>query len=246
MDRLLYIAMSGADQINRAQTMHANNLANVGTTGFRADLAQARAMQVIGEGYSGRVYAMTENPASNFQPGSMIETGRQLDVAIKGSGFLSVDSGQGQEAFTRAGNLTVDSLGMLRTAAGHAVLGDGGPIVLPPYERLMIGSDGTITVQAQGQGADALVQVSRIKLVDPQSSSIAKSEDGLFRRTDGGLEDSNSDVQLVSGFLESSNVNAVNEMTEILAMARQFELQVRMMQTAKENDESAAQLLRIS
>ncbi len=245
MDRLLYVAMSGADQINRAQTLHANNLANVGTTGFRADLAQARAMQVMGEGYAGRVYAMTESPASNFQSGALMETGRNLDVAIKGDGFIAVEGFEGEEAFTRAGNLSVDSLGTLRTADGRAVVGDGGPIVLPPYEKILIGSDGTITVQAQGQGADALVQVARIKLVKPDSTNIAKDDDGLFRRPDGTQEFSDPDVQLVSGFLEGSNVNAVSEMTEILAMARQFELQVRMMQTAQENDESAAQLLRI-
>ena len=246
MDKLLYVAMAGAEHIDRAQTMHANNLANVGTTGFRADLAQARAVQVIGDGYEGRIYALTERPSSDYSPGPLVDTGRPLDVAIEGPGFLAVQTASGEEAYTRAGDLQLDSLGGLRTGQGHRVLGDGGPIAMPQYEQMFIGEDGTITVQPLGQGTEALVQLDRLKLVNPEAGQLTKGEDGLFHRSSGEELKADPYVRVVSGFVEQSNVNAVHELTAVLELARQFELEVRMMRTAEENSEAASQLLQVN
>lgn len=246
MDRLLYVSMTGASHNAKAQTLHSHNLANARTTGFRADLAQARSMQVFGEHFPSRAYSLTENPGTDFRPGSLIETGRELDVAIEGDGFIAVEGPEGEEAFTRAGDFMVDDLGNLKTATGIPILGDGGPIVIPPFEKLEIGNDGTVSIRGQGQTPDALTQVNRIKLVNPDTALLAKGTDGLFRRMDGLLEPEAPEVQLSSGFLETSNVNAVSEMTEILALARQFEIQVKMMKTAEENDQTAARLLQVN
>ncbi|HTO57908.1 MAG TPA: flagellar hook-basal body complex protein, partial [Pseudomonadales bacterium] len=136
MDKLIYVAMTGAAHIDRAQALHSNNLANVGTTGFRADFEQARSVQVYGDGYNGRVYALTESPGNDFSQGPLVQTGRDLDTAITGEGFFAVQGSDGKEAYSRSGDFTLDSVGTLRDGAGRAVLGDGGPIVVPPHDNL--------------------------------------------------------------------------------------------------------------
>ena len=246
MDRLLYVSMTGASHNAKAQAMHSHNLANARTTGFRADLAQARSMQVFGEHFPSRAYSLTENPGTDFRPGSLIETGRELDVELEGQGFISVEGPNLEEAFTRAGDFFVDELGNLKTGTGIPVLGDGGPIVIPPFEKVEIGSDGTVSIRGQGQSPEALTQVNRIKLVNPDPDLLAKGADGLFRRKDGLIELVAPEVRVSSGFLETSNVNAVSEMTNILALSRQFEIQIKMMKTAEENDQTAARLLQVN
>lgn len=245
MDSVLYLSTSAAGELMQAQAVHANNLANASTGGFKADYAQARAMQVFGDGYPGRVYSATESPATDMSSGSLDQTGRNLDVAIDGDGWLAVLRGDGTEAYTRYGSLQVDAAGMLRTERGELVLGDGGPISLPPFETLLIGGDGTVTVQPVGQEPNNLVQIERLKLVQPEPGALIKGPDGLFARADGLPEPADAEVHVVSGMVENSNVNVVNEMTEILAIAREFEIQLRLMQTAEQNDESATQLLSI-
>lgn len=247
MDKALYISMSGAKQSMLAQRAHSNNLANVNTTGFKNDFAQARSMPVYGEHHPTRAYAMTERPGTNFQQGPLNETGRELDVAIKGDGWIAVQAPDGSEAYTRAGDFQTDSNGILRTGSGLAVLGNGGPIAVPPSAKMEIGADGTISVIPLGQPADALAEIDRIKLVNPDSDTIEKGLDGLIRVKDGNppaVIDGN--VRLESGFLEGSNVNAVESLTEILSLARQYELHVKVMSTADQNSEAAARLLQIS
>ncbi len=245
MDRLLYISTVGAANIERAQALHANNLANVSTTGFRADLARAESRWVEGDGHPARVYGVSEAERVDLSSGVKQATGRMLDIAVEGEGFIAVELPEGGEGFTRDGALRLDSLGRLYSSKGLPVLGEGGPIALPPFESIVIGGDGVITVQPEGQGPDTLVQVDRIKLVNPPADSIEKGAHGLMQRSDDLIEPPDANVKVVSGFLESSNVNAVNEMTEILSLARQFEIEVRMMQTAQQNDEAASQLLRV-
>lgn len=245
MDRLIYTTAIGAAQVERAQAVHANNLANVSTTGFQADFAQAQSRWIQGDGLPARIYGMTDVPGTDFQPGVLQQTGRDLDVAVSGSGFLTLQLPGDNEAYTRAGDLRVDSNGRLLSAEGFPVMGDGGPIALPPYERLYVGSDGSITVQPEGQGPETQVQVGRLKLVNPENEQLVKDAAGLLRRSDGTKLTAAEDVTVVSGFLETSNVNAVGEMTEILALARQYEIEVRMMRTAEENDRAASELLRI-
>ena len=247
MDKALYISMSGAKQSMLAQQAHSNNLANVNTTGFKNDFAQARSMPVYGEHHPTRAYAMTERPGTNFQQGPLNETGRELDVAIKGEGWIAVQAPDGSEAYTRAGDLQTDSNGILRTGSGLAVLGNGGPIAIPPSAKMEVGADGTISVIPLGQPADAIAEIDRIKLVNPGNDQIEKGLDGLVRVKEGNppaVVDGN--VRLEPGFLEGSNVNAVESLTEILSLARQYELHVKVMSTADQNSEAAARLLQIS
>lgn len=248
MDKSLYIAMTGAKHNMMAQASHANNLANANTTAFKSDFAQARAMAVYhGDGLPTRAYALTEKPATDFSFGALQQTGRDLDVAVDGDGFIAVQGPDGQEAYTRLGNLHVDALGMLRTGNNLPVMGNGGPIAVPEAEKIEIGLDGNITVIPKGQGAAAPVVVDRIKLVNPEIQEMTKHEDGLFRARDiEGILPADGDVRLVSGFLEASNVNAVNELTSILALSRQYEMQVKLMSNAKEMSEASARLLQMN
>ena len=248
MDKALYIAMTGAKHNMLAQVSRSNNLANINTTGFKAEFTQARAMPVYyGDGHPTRAYALTNNQTNNFSSGPMIQTGRDLDIAIEGEGFIAVQAQDGQEAFTRAGSLHLDALGMLRNGSGLPVMGNGGPIALPPAEKIDIGIDGNITIIPLGQGANEPAVVDRIRLVNPDTNTIKKGEDGLFRLTDPEAEAAaDGAVRVISGFIEGSNVNAVEELVGVLGLSRQYEMQVKIMQTAKENNESSARMLQIS
>lgn len=247
MDHLLYIAMSGAKENMNGIAVRANNLANTGTVGFKADFEQARAMQAFGEGLPTRVFSLTEQPGQNFDAGAIVMTERELDVAIQGEGWLAVQAPDGNEAYTRSGNLQINAFGMLETSGGLAVMGDGGPIQLPvPLAKVEIAQDGTVSVLPQGAPADAMVEAGRIKLVRPLNSDMEKGNDGLFRRKDGQLAEADINVSLLKGAIESSNVNAVGEMTYMISLQRQFELQVKMMKSAEEMDQQQNQLLRIT
>ncbi|XOZ34390.1 flagellar basal body rod protein FlgF [Halomonadaceae bacterium KBTZ08] len=247
MDRSLYIAMTGAKQNMYAQQVNANNLANADTTGFKQDFANARSMPVFGEGRPSRAYAMTENPGADLGHGPMKETGRELDVAIKGDGWLAVEPEPGEEAFTRAGDLQIGANGIMRNGEGLPVLGNGGPIAVPPADKVEIGVDGTVSVVPAGAPSDQLVQVDRLKLVNPPAEDIQKSNDGLFRlkpeAQQGGAVPPDGDVRVASGFLEGSNVSAVESMIQNLELSRQYEMQVKAMQTADQNSQSVARLL---
>jgi len=246
MDRMLYIAMTGARETMTSQAVNTNNLANASTTGFRADMESFLSKPVQGPGYPDRVYATIGGAGVDLSGGSVQSTGRELDVAVKGEGWIAVQAPNGSEAYTRAGDLQVDSFGVLTTGAGFPVLGEGGPIAVPPNGKLDIAQDGTITVQPLGQGVNALAIVDRIKLVNPSPSALTKGEDGLMRLRGGALAQPDASVQIVSGALESSNVNAVESMVRMIELARQFETQVKMMKTAEDNDRAAAELMRMS
>lgn len=246
MDRMLYIAASGASQLMERQAINANNLANVATTGFQADLAAAQARPVYGPVYASRVYAATEAAAVNHDKGSIQATGRELDVAINGQGWLAVQAPDGSEAYTRAGDLRLSAEGMLQTGAGHPVLGDGGPILVPPAQKLEIAEDGTLSIQPIGQGASELAVIGRIKLVAPDPADLVKGADGLLRTRDGAPAPAEANVRLVSGALESSNVNAVEALMNMMSLARQFEAQTKLMETARDNDAASARLMNIS
>lgn len=246
MDKFLYVAMSGAKQNMDALAVRANNLANVKTTGFKADLEQARSMQAFGEGLPTRVFAMTESPASNFDGGAIMTTGRNLDVAIEGDGWLAVEAVDGTEAYTRNGELRISPTGLLETASGHMVMGDAGPIVVPlPVQKLEIGRDGTVTILPQGAPANAIEDLDRIRLVNPEIQNLTKRNDGLYTTKDGSEPFVDAGVTLLSGALETSNVNAVEEMTSMLSLQRKFEMQVKMMKQAEEIDQASSSLMRI-
>ena len=247
MDKALYIAMTGAKNNMAAQAVRANNMANLNTTGFKADFEQSRSMGVYyGDGQPTRAYALTESPRADFEAGPMQTTGNPMDVAILGEGMIAVQAPDGSEAYTRAGNLNVDAAGTLRTASGLAVIGNAGPIALPPMDKMEIGADGTISIIALGQGAETMVETNRIKLVKPDITNLEKGPDGLFRQRDGLTAAPDASVRVASGVLEASNVNAMSEFTEILALSRQYDMQLKLMKTAEENSSASAQLLQMS
>ena len=247
MDHFVYTAMSGAKQITYAQQSNANNLANARTSGFKQDFAQARAMPVFGPGLPSRVYAMTERPSSDFTPGALISTGRELDVAMKNeNGFLSVLDKNGVESYTRSGELQIDENGLLKTGNGLPVLGDGGPITIPPSDKIEIGTDGTITVHPEGQPETVTAVVGRLKLVRPELKDMEKNEQGLFVSKNGQPLELAPNAYLVSGMTEGSNVNVISAMTSMIDLSRQYEMQVKMLKIAKELDDSSTQLLRMS
>lgn len=244
MDRMLYIAMSGAKETMLSQTATSNNLANASTTGFVADLHQFRSMPVFGPGQPTRVYAMSERPATDYAPGSKMMTGRDLDIAVSGDGWLAVQAKDGNEAYTRRGDLQIDANGLVSTSNGLPLLGDGGPIAIPPADKVTIGSDGTISIVPQGGDPTQLAVVDRIKIVAPQYDQMEKGLDGLMRLKSGEIAESDASQRLMQGFLETSNVNTVNEMVNMIELQRRFEMQVRMMKTADEMAQGASSLLR--
>ncbi|MEJ2416789.1 MAG: flagellar basal body rod protein FlgF [Exilibacterium sp.] len=247
MDKALYIAMTGAKHNMRAQAIHSNNLANANTDGFLADFARARSQAVYyGDGQPTRAYALTENPGTHFAPGALLHTGRDLDIAIKGDGFLAVQTADGGEAYTRAASLSIDSAGILRTGKGLPVLGNDGPIAIPAQEKIEIASDGSITARIKGEGPETLAQVDRIRFVKPDLSQLEKSADGLLRMRDASRAPVDANVRVVSGFLASSNVNPIDEFTNVLSLARQYEMQVKLMKAAEENSQASARLLQTS
>ncbi|WP_417518206.1 flagellar basal body rod protein FlgF [Marinobacter sp.] len=247
MDKALYLGMSGAKQNMLSQRAHANNLANVSTTGFKKDFAQARSMPVFGEHHPTRAYAMAERPGTDLSAGALMQTGRKMDVAIEGEGWLAIQNNLGEEVFTRSGSLQIDVNGMVRLASGEMVLGNGGPVALPPFDNVQVGADGTVSIVPVGGPPDQLVEVDRLKLVNPPPEALEKGLDGFIRRKAdqaiGGAEPADAALRVASGFLESSNVNAVEEMISNLQLSRQYEMQVKVMSTANENSEAAARLL---
>ncbi|MCD2450565.1 flagellar basal body rod protein FlgF [Methylicorpusculum oleiharenae] len=246
MDRSLYIAMNGAKQTLLAQTTNANNLANSQTTGFKADLEQSRSMPVFGPGYPTRVYAMTESPGTDLTSGPLAMTGRDLDVAINGEGWLAIEGADGKEAYTRAGDLRLTTEGLLQTGTGLAVMGNNGPVAIPPAEKLTIGSDGTISIIPQGANATALAVLDRIKLVKPDLDQLEKQNDGLLYLKDGGVSPEDASVRLIQGALEGSNVSTVGAMVEMIELAKNFELQTKVMKQADENSGISAKLMQMA
>ena len=239
--------MTGARENMYAQQAHANNLANATTTGFKSDFEQARAMRVLGDGFESRVYSMSERPGTDLDSGTLMQTGRDLDVAVAGDGWLAVQGPNGNEVYTRNGSLQINAANQLVTGSGLPVIGaGGGPIVIPPAENITIGNDGTITIRPIGESAVEIALVDQIKLVQPEQGQLFKGRDG-FMHTDNDVPlAANPNVQVRAGYLEASNVNAISELTSMISLQRQFEMQVKMMKTAEENSSAAAEVLSMS
>ena len=246
MDRLVYVAMSGAKETLRAQASNNHNLANANTNGFRADLSAFQTQSVAGAGLPSRAYATSDSTGWDSSSGSLDATGRDLDVAIKGPGWIAVQAGDGTEAYTRAGDLRTDPSGALLTATGNTVLGDSGPINVPPYSTIHIGGDGSVSIVPRGQTAMTISTVGRIKLVNPPASELTRGSDGLFRTNTGTEASPDATVHLISGTLESSNVNIAETMANMIELARSYEVQVKAMKTAEETAASSTKLLQSS
>ena len=236
---MIYLSMSGAKATMQRQDTLANNLANVSTTGFRAELQAFRAVPVQGSGASTRVFALETTTGYDSTPGPVAATGRNLDVAVRGDSWLTVQALDGTEAYTRAGSLDLSADGTLVTRAGLQILGDGGPIQLPPNSEPSIASDGSINARLPN-GTSSVV--GKLKLVTPEAK-LERGGDGLFRASGGDPLDDDPTARVQDGALEGSNVSPVENMVAMIAAARQFEAQMKMLQTAEANEKAAAQLL---
>ncbi len=238
MDRMIYLSMSGAKATMQRQDTLANNIANVSTPGFRAELQAFRAVPVLGSGASTRVYSLETTTGYDSTPGVVTATGRNLDVAVKGNSWLTVQALDGTEAYTRGGSFEVSNDGTLTTRSGLPVMGDGGPLQVPQNSAISIGADGTVSAKGVDGKSTA---VGKLKLVTPETP-LTRGEDGLFRAADGELS-ADPAARVQDGALEGSNVSAVESMVAMISAARQFEAQLKLVSTAEANDKSAAQLL---
>ena len=245
MDRALYVALSGAAQTLRAQAANNHNLANASTTAFRAELVVADGAAVHGDGFGSRVQARAWDAGIDSRAGSVISTGRDLDIALRDDAWLAVQTADGREAYTRAGDLQVDAEGVLRTRGGLEVLGDGGPISLPASSSIAIGADGSVSAVPIGQTGTIATTVGKLRIVAADTTQLQRNADGLYFARDGVQLESKSGANVMAGSLESSNVNVAEAMVTMIELARNFELQTRAMKAADENAQQASSLLRM-
>ncbi|BBB66280.1 flagellar basal-body rod protein FlgF [Undibacterium sp. YM2] len=246
MDRLVYTAMTGAKHILEQQATVSHNLANVSTTGFRAQLDSFRAVPVKSDGLATRAFVVDATVGTDFSTGAMQNTGRELDVAVEGKGWLVVEKADGTEAFTRHGSLKVNENGILQTQSGLNVVGDGGPITIPPEVSIAIAKDGTVSTIPTGTKPNAVQVIGRLKLVNPPEENLVRGDDGLFKTKDGTAVDADPLVGVAGGMLENSNVNVVESMVNMINLARSFEMQMKLLQNAENNATKASQILTLS
>lgn len=243
MDRMIYTAMTGATHTLNQQATVSHNLANASTTGYRAELNTFRATPIFGNGLPTRAFVVDSTPGADLRPGAIQQTGRNLDVAIKGSGWITVELANGEEAYTRQGNLQVSADGLLQTPGGLNIKGKRGAIAIPINSNITIAKDGTVSAVPITPLPNTVVIIDQIKLVDPPQNELIKGEDGLFRlkNDDAVLADAN--VLLVDGALEGSNVNLVHEMVSMISLARQFDMQMKILETAEHNAQQASEIM---
>jgi flagellar basal-body rod protein FlgF len=246
MDKLVYTAMTGARHLLERQATTANNLANANSTGFRAQIDTFRAVPVQSDGLPTRAFVVDSTAGADFGQGPMQQTGRELDVAVQNRGWLVVQAADGSEAYTRNGGLQINQNGQLQTAAGQLVLGDTGPIAVPPQVRVAIASDGTVGTISTDNAPGPSTVLGRIKLVNPPEQQLVRGADGLFRLQDGSAAAPDAAVKLSTGVLEGSNVSPVDSMVTMISLARQFETQMSLLKNAENNAAKATQILALS
>ncbi|MYM30595.1 flagellar basal-body rod protein FlgF [Duganella sp. CY15W] len=246
MDRLVYTAMTGARHVMEQQATVSNNLANATTTGFRAQLDSFRAVPVVSEGLPTRAFVVDSTVGSDFRAGPIETTGRALDIAIRDQGWIAVQSADGSEAYTRNGSLKINENGILQTTSGQTIVGDGGPIAVPPDTKITIASDGTVSVINDNYAPGPSNTLGRIKLVNPDTKGLLRGDDGLFRQASGAVADNDPNVRVVDGAVEGSNVNPVDSMVNMISLARQFEMQMSLMKNAENNAAKATQIIALS
>lgn len=233
MHELLISITNSAKQTLQAQAINAHNLANSGTEGFKSEIAYYSVLDPKGD--------ISSSP--DLSPGLVRGTGRDMDISVNGEGWIAVMAEDGTEAYSRRGDLQVDAFGQLTNGAGQAIMGNNGPIALPPFSTLEIGSDGTISVQPLGQTPNTLATVDRIKLVTLDANEIQRGPDGLMRMPDGFAVQEDASVTVLAGMLEGSNVNVVGEMVKMIDLARRFESEIKLMASAKENSAALAKIM---
>lgn len=247
MDRLIYTAMTGASQTLNRQAAVAHNLANVSTDGYRAEEHRLRAVQLQSNaaprGLATRSFVVDASTHTDFSVGPMLFTGRPFDMAVQGRGWIAVTAADGSEAYTRNGNFELSVDGVLQTRNGLPVQGDGGPISIPPESKTSVGVDGTISVVPESGAQNTVNVIGRVKLVNPPEADLVRGEDGLFRLRDGGTAPTDELTRVAGGYVEGSNVNAAEQIVTMISLARQFEMQMKVLSTAQANDAAATQIL---
>jgi flagellar basal-body rod protein FlgF len=243
VDRLIYTAMTGAKHVFNQQAGVAHNLANATTTGYRAQEHKFRAVPIQSEAMPTRAFVVDASIADDYSQGPLAFTGRSLDVAVQGRGWIAVEGADGKEAYTRVGALQINPNGLLQSKAGLNVVGDGGPISVPPDSKVTIASDGTISVLPESGAQNAVNALGRLKLVNPPEADLVRGDDGLFRLRNGTSAPQDDNVRVATESLEGSNVNVVESMVSMISLARQFEMQVKMLQNADANARQAGQVL---
>lgn len=246
MDRLVYIAMTGAKHVMMKQATTTHNIANASTTGFRAQMDAFRSVPVLGADLPTRTYVVDSTVGSDLSSGAVQQTGRALDVAVQGKGWIALQMDDGSEAYTRNGSLKLSENGILQTKAGINVLGDGGPISITPDVHLSIAKDGTVSAIDATSTPASVNELGRIKLVNPPEENLIRGDDGLFRTKDGLAQEADSNVVLHGGALETSNVSVAESMVDMITLARQFEMHLNLIKNAEENEAKASQLLSLT
>lgn len=243
MDRSVYVAMTGATQIMRAQDAVSHNLANASTVGFKSQLTAFQSVPVLGDGTPSRINAVAQGIGQNSGQGSPVNTGNPLDISVRGQGFIAVQAPDGSEAYTRAGDLRLTADGGLTDAKGNPVMGGSGPITIPPATDISVGSDGTISTVPQGQGPNSVSQIDRIKLVNPDVAQMTQGSDGLMHMSDGSTAAMDDTVTIASGELEGSNVNPSAELVKMISLSRQYDMQVKSIKSSEDNADASLKLL---
>jgi flagellar basal-body rod protein FlgF len=248
MDKLIYTAMTGASATLGRQAAVAHNLANVTTHGYRAEEHRLRAVQVqthnnLPAALPTRAFTVDASTHSDFSEGSLMHTGGIYDVALRGRGWLALALPDGTEAYTRNGGLEISENGVLQTRSGIPVQGDGGPISIPPDSRVSIEVDGTVSVTPLTGAQNTVNAVGRLKLVNPPEAELVRGPNGLFRLASGDPAAQDDTVRIAAGYLENSNVNPVEQMVTMISLARQFEMQLKLLTNAETNDRAATQIL---
>jgi flagellar basal-body rod protein FlgF len=249
MDRMIYVSMTGAKHTLGQQAAMSHNLANANTTGYRAETSVLRAVPILGNTLATRAFVVDSSAGADFRPGTEQHTGRELDVAVQGPGWIAVQLEDGSEAYTRNGSLHISSNGILQTRNGLNIQGDGGPISIPPNTVVTMGRDGTVSTVPAGAGANEpsiSSTIGRIKLVNPPEAQLTRGLDGLFRLAAGGESEADVEVTLSSGALEGSNVNVVEALVDMISLSRQFEMHMKMLKNAEGNAQRASVLLSVN
>lgn len=246
MDRIVYLAMTGAREVTRQLAAVSDNLANISTTGFKAEMNTFKALPVVGDGAKTRAYVLETTPTADFSSGVLRATGRNLDVAVRGPGWIAVQDASGQEAYTRMGDLQLSVNGVLQTGNGLTVQGDSGPIAVPPDQQVMIAKDGTVSSVPIGQNQNAVTINGRIKLVNPPEANLVRGDDGLFRLQSGQPAPTDENVTLAVGSLETSNVNAADALVKMISLGRQFDMQMKVLSAANDNDKAANKIISVA
>ncbi|MDX1795495.1 MAG: flagellar basal body rod protein FlgF [Hydrogenovibrio sp.] len=245
MNRMLYIAMSGAKEVALSQANNANNLANANTDGFKQDFNQFRAQHVEGPGWNSRAYSLDERPATDFTAGPVKVTGRKLDVMTKENGYMAIQAPDGSEALVRSASMQITPEGDLVDVKGNPILSEGGsPINIPPAKAVEIGSDGTISFLPADSKTNLMVTLDQLRLVEPDVKNLEKGVDGFIRNKGGALDQASIKVQ--SGALEGSNVNTIQALTNMIELSRKYEMQIKMMSTSKAHAQKSDSLLNLA